>query len=71
MCSNLDKVGFGTRFDGLCKYGIAVIVIEDHKVLVAAAGGDGKTASLVSRSFPGDVNWLQVHKIGLDAWFIV
>ena len=40
---------------------INVMVIEDHVALVAANGGDGETASLVSRYFASQFNCLNKH----------
>ena len=42
---------FAAIFHGLGKYGVGVIILEYHEVLVAFAGCGGKTTGLVSGDF--------------------
>ena len=47
-------VGTGSRFHGLGKNHVTVVVVDDKDVCVTVAGWDNETACWVGRYFAGD-----------------
>ena len=56
-----------TIFHGLSEYGVGVVLMEYHEVLVAFAGGGGETTGLVSGDFSFYLHWFHEDPIGSDA----
>ena len=51
-----DAMAVEARLEGLDKYGIAVAVVGQHDVLVAAAGACGEAAHVVHVEFADELN---------------
>ena len=58
---------FTTIFRGLGEYGVGVILVEYHEVLVAFAGGGGETTRLVSGDFSAYFHRFHEDPMGSDA----
>ena len=59
-----DDFYFTSRFDRLGDDCVAVMVIDYHKVISAATGGDGETASLVHGDFTSQFDCLDKKLMG-------
>ena len=62
-----DEIGFSLQFDWLRDDRVAIMVVEYHKVLAAATGGDGEAASLVCGYFTSQLDCLD-KKLVESAW---
>ena len=58
---------FATIFHGIGEYGVGIILVEYHDVLVAFAGFGGETTGLVSGNFSTYFHRFHEDPIGLDA----
>ena len=58
---------FATILHGLGKYGVGVVLVEYHEVLVAFAGGGGETTRLVSGEFSAYFHGFHEDPIDSDA----
>ena len=61
---------FATILRGIDEYGVGVVLVEYHEVLVAFAGGGGETTGLVSGYFSAYFHRFHEDPIGLDARLI-
>ncbi len=60
----------GAVAERLCQDGVAIVVVEDHDIVVACAGLDGDAAGLVGVNLSGgcwDVDDASVDAVGLGA----
>ena len=58
---------FTAIFHGLGEYGVGVILVEYHEVLVAFSRCGGETTGLVSGNFSAYFHGFHEYPIGLDA----
>ena len=61
---------FAAIFHGLGEYGVGVIIVEYHQVLVAFAGCGGETTGLVSGDFSAYFHGFHEDPIGSDAQLV-
>ena len=61
---------FAMIFHGLGEYGVGVVLVEYHDVLVAFSGGGGETTGLVSGDFSAFFHGFHEDPIGSDAQLV-
>ena len=59
-----DELGFALGFDRLRDDRVSIMVVEYHKVLAAATGGDGEAASLVRGDSTSQFKCLEKNLVG-------
>ena len=55
---------FFAVWDGLGMNGIAIVVVKDEQVIIAAGGGNDKAPSLVQANVAGDGSTICVDMVG-------
>ena len=70
-CEAAHNFCFATILHRLGEYGVGVVLVEYHEVLVAFSGGGGETTGLVSGDFSTYFQRFHEDPIGLDARIVV
>ena len=66
FCEGLSEIAFAAGLDGFHENCVRIVVVENHDVLGAKAGGVREATDLVAENSAGDKHCYGKHTIGLD-----